>query len=216
MNNNRFQKLSISTVGGRQGSFELAEIFLGILGPDISCTWSNAWSAFAARNRPTSSPSPPPPTLCYRIRKRWQHRAEWIEMENRAATRTFLCRKRFDTIQFDSIWPDSTLVWTGDTRHSNGAYWMSSLKRSTVSRSDTPFDTWHSFFPPSLLLSFQRLEIKWKIDMEIKWNWDYWNLQRSGWIIIIIISDILFVFSTFFFFFNYREWFNQLHHMEYI
>lgn len=78
------------------------------------------------------------------------------------------------------------------------------------------YPTWHSFFPPSLLLSFQRLEIKWKIDMEIKWNWDYWNLQRSGWIIIIIISDILFVFSTFFFFFNYREWFNQLHHMEYI
>lgn len=99
-------------------------------------------------------------------------------MENRAATRTFLRRKRFYTIQFDSIWPDSTLV----NRWYKTLEWgILNVVSETIDSIAFRYPIWHMAF--FFFLSFQRLEIKWKID--IQWNWDYWNLQGSGWTLFI-------------------------------
>lgn len=133
-------------------------------------------------------------------------------MENRAATRTFLRRKRFDTIQFDSIWPDSTLV----NRWYKTLEWgILNVVSETIDSIAFRYPIWHMAF--FFFLSFQRLEIKWKIYsdiLHIQWNWNYWNLQGSGWtlfiwsgnkhlkqiIIVIWIFQIFFLSFIFFFF----------------
>lgn len=115
-------------------------------------------------------------------------------MENRAATRTFLCRKRFDTIQFDSIWPDSTLV----NRWYKTLEWgILNVVSETIDSIAFRYPIWHMAF--FFFLSFQRLEIKWKIDIQ----WDYWNLQGSGGRSFIWSRNKL---KQIIVMFRYREW----------
>lgn len=115
-------------------------------------------------------------------------------MENRAATRTFLCRKRFDTIQFDSIWPDSTLV----NRWYKTLEWgILNVVSETIDSIAFRYPIWHMAF--FFFLSFQRLEIKWKIDIQ----WDYWNLQGSGGRPFIWSRNKL---KQIIVMFRYREW----------